>query len=148
MLSGSRISNQAAFSAHEDSQVWWNEVKNTLIKSWMFVPFEFLVSNANTHIFALIFRPTNRLRLTGTFSLAEMHTWIRYCLPEVPEKVPWTFKMLMFVCEFVHVILMIDSRTRSFCLCYCVQNGLSYSAEETRPTRCKRTPSSRIGVKP
>jgi hypothetical protein len=25
--------------------------------------------------------------LTGTFSLAEMHTWIRYCLPEVPEKV-------------------------------------------------------------
>ena len=37
--------------------------------------------------FWFIFRPTNRLRLTGTFSLAEMHTWIRYCLPEVPEKV-------------------------------------------------------------
>jgi len=30
-------------------------------------------------------------------------------------------------------IVKIDSRTRSFCLCQYVQNGLSYSGKETRP---------------
>ncbi len=35
-------------------------------------------------------------------------------------------------------IVMIDSIFRSFCLCYCVPNGLSYSGEETRPTGCKK----------
>ncbi|CAB4066898.1 BBS7 [Lepeophtheirus salmonis] len=33
-------------------------------------------------------RPRNILRLTGPFTLAEMHFWIHFCLPEVPEKSP------------------------------------------------------------
>lgn len=32
------------------------------------------------------FRPYNVLTLKGTFSLAEMHSWISKCFPEVPEK--------------------------------------------------------------
>ncbi|XP_059481988.1 Bardet-Biedl syndrome 7 protein homolog [Neocloeon triangulifer] len=35
-------------------------------------------------------RPYNSLRLTGEFSLAEVHSWIGLCVPEVPEKVPLT----------------------------------------------------------
>lgn len=33
-------------------------------------------------------RPINKLKLTGAFSLAEMHSWLHYCIPEVPEKPP------------------------------------------------------------
>jgi len=33
----------------------------------------------------------------------------------------------------MHDIVMIDSITNSYCLCYYVRNGLSYSGEETRP---------------
>lgn len=31
-------------------------------------------------------RPFNTLSLKGPFSQAEMHNWISYCIPEVPEK--------------------------------------------------------------
>lgn len=31
-------------------------------------------------------RPYNTLTLKGSFSQAEMHNWIAYCIPEVPEK--------------------------------------------------------------
>ncbi|MCI4379677.1 hypothetical protein PGIGA_G00231030 [Pangasianodon gigas] len=33
-------------------------------------------------------RPTNTLRLVGQFSFAEIHSWVVFCLPEVPEKTP------------------------------------------------------------
>ncbi|KAJ3587558.1 hypothetical protein NHX12_011155 [Muraenolepis orangiensis] len=33
-------------------------------------------------------RPMNRLSLVGQFSLAEIHSWVVFCLPEVPEKPP------------------------------------------------------------
>ncbi|XP_053734593.1 Bardet-Biedl syndrome 7 protein isoform X1 [Synchiropus splendidus] len=33
-------------------------------------------------------RPMNRLSLVGQFSLAEIHSWVVFCLPEVPEKTP------------------------------------------------------------
>lgn len=32
--------------------------------------------------------PMNTLRLTGQFSFAEIHSWVVFCLPEVPEKTP------------------------------------------------------------
>ncbi len=41
---------------------------------------------------------------------------------------------------------MIDSMTNSACLCYYVQNSLSYSGEETRLTLCKLTPSSQLSL--
>lgn len=33
-------------------------------------------------------RPMNTLRLIGQFSFAEIHSWVVFCLPEVPEKTP------------------------------------------------------------
>lgn len=33
-------------------------------------------------------RPYNELRITGGFSLAEMHAWVVYCLPEIPTRAP------------------------------------------------------------
>ncbi|XP_038625212.1 Bardet-Biedl syndrome 7 protein isoform X1 [Tachyglossus aculeatus] len=33
-------------------------------------------------------RPMNTLTLTGQFSFAEIHSWVVFCLPEVPEKAP------------------------------------------------------------
>ncbi|XP_075866756.1 BBSome complex member BBS7 isoform X3 [Microcebus murinus] len=33
-------------------------------------------------------RPMNTLMLTGQFSFAEVHSWVVFCLPEVPEKPP------------------------------------------------------------
>ncbi|XP_052005898.1 Bardet-Biedl syndrome 7 protein isoform X2 [Xyrauchen texanus] len=33
-------------------------------------------------------RPMNTLKLTGQFSFAEIHSWVVFCLPEVPEKTP------------------------------------------------------------
>lgn len=30
----------------------------------------------------------NRLSLVGQFSFAEIHSWVVFCLPEVPEKTP------------------------------------------------------------
>ncbi|XP_032079429.1 Bardet-Biedl syndrome 7 protein isoform X1 [Thamnophis elegans] len=33
-------------------------------------------------------RPMNTLTLKGQFSFAEVHSWIVFCLPEVPEKTP------------------------------------------------------------
>jgi Bardet-Biedl syndrome 7 protein len=33
-------------------------------------------------------RPINKLKLSGSFSLAEMHSWMHYCVPEIPEKPP------------------------------------------------------------
>ncbi|XP_070553841.1 BBSome complex member BBS7-like isoform X2 [Ptychodera flava] len=33
-------------------------------------------------------RPMNTLKLTGQFSLAEIHSWVCFCLPELPERTP------------------------------------------------------------
>ncbi|XP_029021713.1 Bardet-Biedl syndrome 7 protein isoform X2 [Betta splendens] len=33
-------------------------------------------------------RPMNKLSLVGQFSFAEIHSWVVFCLPEVPEKTP------------------------------------------------------------
>ncbi|KAG5263942.1 hypothetical protein AALO_G00270370 [Alosa alosa] len=33
-------------------------------------------------------RPVNTLNLVGQFSFAEIHSWVVFCLPEVPEKTP------------------------------------------------------------
>ena len=33
-------------------------------------------------------RPLNHLTLGGPFSLSEVHSWVHFCLPEVPERPP------------------------------------------------------------
>jgi hypothetical protein len=59
-------------------------------------------------------------------------------------KTIYIIKMLVIeLVEWVepNIIVMIESISQSFCLCYCVPNGLSYLGEETRPTRCLWMPS-------
>lgn len=51
-------------------------------------------------------RPYNVLNLKGGFSMAEMHAWIEYCLPEVPEKPPpGESATLIFVSTFLDTML-------------------------------------------
>ncbi|XP_071787420.1 BBSome complex member BBS7-like [Asterias amurensis] len=33
-------------------------------------------------------RPMNSLKLSGQFSLAEIHSWVCFCLPEIPDRTP------------------------------------------------------------
>ena len=57
-------------------------------------------------------RPCNTLRLSGPFSLAEMHTWLGFCLPEVPEKPPSSSDVanFSFVSSFLETILQVEYR--------------------------------------
>jgi len=43
-------------------------------------------------------------------------------------------------------IVKIDSRTRSFCLCQYVQNGISYLGKETLPKLCFKERQANSGV--
>ena len=36
--------------------------------------------------FSSLPRPMNSLKLVGHFSLAEVHSWVSFCLPEVPDR--------------------------------------------------------------
>ncbi|KAJ7357670.1 Bardet-Biedl syndrome 7 protein [Desmophyllum pertusum] len=40
-----------------------------------------------THVFDES-KPMNSLKLMGHFSLAEVHSWVSFCLPEVPDRTP------------------------------------------------------------
>uniref|UniRef100_A0A2K6FS97 Bardet-Biedl syndrome 7 n=1 Tax=Propithecus coquereli TaxID=379532 RepID=A0A2K6FS97_PROCO len=46
-------------------------------------------------------RPMNTLTLTGQFSFAEIHSWVVFCLPEVPEKPPVKCVTLYFQNTFL-----------------------------------------------
>eukprot|EP00095_Tigriopus_kingsejongensis_P011869 maker-scaffold180_size281610-snap-gene-0.36 protein:Tk11869 transcript:maker-scaffold180_size281610-snap-gene-0.36-mRNA-1 annotation:"bardet-biedl syndrome 7 protein homolog" len=53
-------------------------------------------------------RPANTLRLRGQFTLGEMHTWIGFCLPEVPEKAPsGDVATFTFISTFLDTLLQI-----------------------------------------
>lgn len=63
------------------------ELRNTLL----FLPCISCIYPAKwtlTWFSLFIARPVNTLRLTGQFSFAEIHSWVVFCLPEVPEKTP------------------------------------------------------------
>ena len=54
-------------------------------------------------------RPANTLRLKGQFSLAEMHTWVGFCLPEVPEKPPsGETAVFTFISTFLDTLLLVE----------------------------------------
>jgi Bardet-Biedl syndrome 7 protein len=38
--------------------------------------------------FFFIFRQMNIMKITGSFSYAEIHSWIQFCLADVPERPP------------------------------------------------------------
>jgi Bardet-Biedl syndrome 7 protein len=51
-------------------------------------------------------RPYNILTLKGAFSLGEIHTWVSFCLPEIPEKAPTGDKVTFtFVSTFLETML-------------------------------------------
>lgn len=51
-------------------------------------------------------RPYNILTLKGAFSLGEIHTWVSFCLPEIPEKAPTGDKVIFtFVSTFLDTML-------------------------------------------
>ncbi|XP_031571614.1 Bardet-Biedl syndrome 7 protein-like [Actinia tenebrosa] len=50
-------------------------------------PIKPLSLHQRTHVFNED-KPMNSLKLTGQFSLAEVHSWVCFCLPEVPERTP------------------------------------------------------------
>ena len=58
------------------------EPKNCIVKQYVIKP---LSLHQKCHA-AEEKRPVNRLRLTGQFSMAEMHSWLLLCIPEFPEK--------------------------------------------------------------
>ncbi len=58
--------------------------KNSILKQYIIKP---LSLHQRCHMVEE-HRPNNKLQITGNFSLAEMHSWIFYCIPEVPEKHP------------------------------------------------------------
>jgi Bardet-Biedl syndrome 7 protein len=58
--------------------------KNCLVKQYVIKP---LSLHQRSHVIDEK-RPTNKLKLSGSFSLAEMHSWVHYCVPELPEKPP------------------------------------------------------------
>ncbi|XP_046582061.1 Bardet-Biedl syndrome 7 protein homolog isoform X2 [Haliotis rubra] len=50
-------------------------------------PIKPLSLHQRTHVFDSS-RPHNSLTLTGQFSLAEIHSWVCFCLPELPDRTP------------------------------------------------------------
>ena len=75
---------------------------------------EYKIKPLSLHMRTKIFdenRPTNVLRLGGPFSLAEIHTWIGFCLPEVPEKSPSEETCeLVFISTFLGTMLNVEYR--------------------------------------
>ena len=52
------------------------------------------------------FRPFNTLTLTGNFSLAEVHSWLVFCMPEMPERTPAESPVtFQFVSTFLQTLL-------------------------------------------
>ncbi|XP_076319589.1 BBSome complex member BBS7-like isoform X2 [Tachypleus tridentatus] len=50
-------------------------------------------------------KPLNKLTLKGAFSIGEMHAWIVFCLPEVPEKTIGDTASFYFVSTFLDTVL-------------------------------------------
>eukprot|EP00050_Salpingoeca_kvevrii_P000694 m.154063 g.154063 ORF g.154063 m.154063 type:complete len:700 (-) comp10185_c0_seq1:1038-3137(-) len=46
-------------------------------------------------------RPVNKLKLEGSFSFAEIHSWVAACLPDIPERVPDEKASFVFVSTFL-----------------------------------------------
>ncbi|XP_054259865.1 Bardet-Biedl syndrome 7 protein homolog [Macrosteles quadrilineatus] len=73
-------------------------------------------------------RSFNSLGLKGNFSLAEMHSWVSHCLPEVPEKPPLEDKVsYIFTSTLMHSMLHCTYRSASV-ICYMI-----YQISVTRP---------------
>ena len=52
----------------------------------------------------------NQLRISGSFSLAEVHSWVVACLPEVPARLPGEEATFVFRNTFLDTLLLADYR--------------------------------------
>eukprot|EP00698_Gefionella_okellyi_P026192 TRINITY_DN9896_c0_g1_i1.p1 TRINITY_DN9896_c0_g1~~TRINITY_DN9896_c0_g1_i1.p1 ORF type:complete len:718 (-),score=186.21 TRINITY_DN9896_c0_g1_i1:1083-3236(-) len=55
-------------------------------------------------------RPLNELKIQGTFTLGEMHSWVALCLPEIPEKVTVDEILYHFKSAFLGTLLVCQYR--------------------------------------
>ena len=54
-------------------------------------------------------RPHNVLTLRGQFTMAEVHSWVSFCLPEVSEKVPASSSAsITFISTFLDTLLLCE----------------------------------------
>lgn len=58
--------------------------KTCIVKQYQIKP---LSLHQRSHVFDAD-RPHNDLKLSGQFSMAEVHSWVCHALPEVPERAP------------------------------------------------------------
>jgi Bardet-Biedl syndrome 7 protein len=49
---------------------------------------DFVVFFNKKKIISICFRRMNTMKITGSFSYAEIHSWIQFCLADVPERPP------------------------------------------------------------
>lgn len=69
------------------------------------------MNNLFNYTLAIFLRPYNNLSVKGNFSLAEIHSWVCQCLPEVPEKPQLTEKTeFYFQSSFLDTILFCSYR--------------------------------------
>ena len=62
-----------------------------------------------THTGDTLDRPHNVLTLRGQFTMAEVHSWVSFCLPEVSEKVPASSSAsITFISTFLDTLLLCE----------------------------------------
>lgn len=66
----------------------------------------------------------NTLTIDGDFSMNDTHTWLRLCIPEVPEKLNMTISEVES-----EVFYYISTMTRSILVCNCGQGKISFSSD-------------------
>ncbi|XP_023932485.1 Bardet-Biedl syndrome 7 protein homolog isoform X2 [Lingula anatina] len=77
--------------------------KTCVVKQYPIKP---LSLHQRTHVFDEN-RPNCSLKLMGNFSLAEIHSWVTFCLPELPERTPaGDTAVFHFVSTFLDTQLM------------------------------------------
>lgn len=66
----------------------------------------------------------NNLTIDGDFSLNDAHTWLRICIPEVPEKLNMTMNDVES-----EVFYYISTMTRSILVCNCGKGKINFSSD-------------------
>nr|XP_046908683.1 Bardet-Biedl syndrome 7 protein-like [Dermatophagoides farinae] len=66
----------------------------------------------------------NRLSITGQFSLADAHTWLRLCIPEIPEKLSRTLSDVES-----EILYYISTMTKSILICNCGRGVITMTSD-------------------
>ncbi|OTF75367.1 hypothetical protein BLA29_006134 [Euroglyphus maynei] len=66
----------------------------------------------------------NRLSITGQFGLADAHTWLRLCIPEIPEKLSRTLSDVES-----EVFYYVSTMTKSILICNCGRGVITMTSD-------------------